>query len=194
MTYTIPANYPIKFDSGALAFFGWITASGIDPAVIDPGHPITIRQDERAVWYIDGVTAFGVPRSWQTADFITAGALTWLQDNFPPAPPKDIALDELAEKIELLRKARKAAAEAKAEADEIRAEVMAAAVAAGAKVQTDDDGETVTTTITVNGEPVMVAKTYSKDQFRTAAFKAAYPELAAQYTGSRDETRLEFVK
>ena len=181
MKFAIPAG--TMFGPESQPFFDWIIMSGVNPAEIDPGHLITIHADERGVWYLDGVTAFAVERSWQLGPLETLSdheaILRWLEAEFGP---KSVDLSHMADKVEQLREARRIAGEQKAIADELRAEILGAMTAAGA------------VTAIVNGEPFLLDKLVPTSNFNRKAFAAAYPELEAQYVTTYDQHRLEFVK
>ena len=177
MKFTIPAG--TQFGPESAPFFAWVTDSGLDPAMVDPAHDIAVWKDERDVWYLDGVTAFALPRSWQLVDFPTESILRWLEAEFGP---KSVDLSHMADKVEQLREARRIAGEQKAIADELRAEILGAMTAAGA------------VTAIVNGEPFLLDKLVPTSNFNRKAFAAAYPELEAQYVTTYDQHRLEFVK
>ena len=177
--YTIPGGHDFGTPPNeSTAFFAWLVHSNVDPELIDPSKPVVVTETD-GTWSLsaslnttgNGTWVLGLP---------TAPVVEWLRDQFGV---KSAALDDVKYKLGKLADARRRASDAKAEAEELRAEILGVLAARKAAVGT------------VDGVPFIAAKKIPQaGKFRRKEFEAAYPELAEIYTDpDTEQTRLEFL-
>lgn len=175
--YVIPVGGDFTVP-GAGEFFLWLGANNVDVTTISPAHRVIVTH--ASGWTLNGTWLDGTvtgPIAMSIPDPITQ---RFLSDQFGP---KAGAMDDQRDLIERFRKARKAESEAKAEAEELRAEILRLAEERGVSV------------ITVDGKPVLQKNVlYDKSKTDYATMKRVYPDMFEQYTSYYDETRLEFIK
>lgn len=176
--YVIPAGTDFSQPNEAsVAFFAWLAANKIDPGQIDPNNRAVIVHGK--TWAISATRLDGSLATWPLS-MPQPLVVTWLDLMFGP---KAGPMDDQAELIEKLRAARQREADAKAEAEEMRAEILRVATERGIDI------------LLVNGEPVLNRNViFDKAKRDYAGLQRNYPDLVEQYTSYYDETRLEFVK
>lgn len=178
--FTIPGGYNFGQPHGQVAaFFAWLAHSQVNPEMINPAKPVVITRNDDALWALTASTLDGGTGTWPLG-LPTTPVIAWLVEEFGV---KATALDDVRPKLDKLHEARRRAAEAKEEAEELRAEILGVLTARKATVGT------------VNGVPFIAAKKIPQaGKFRRKEFEAAYPGLAAQYTDpDTEQTRLEFL-
>jgi hypothetical protein len=180
--YAIPGGY--DFAEGirtghAPAFFAHLAHSGVNPELIDPKKDVVVVRNDGGDWSLTASTLDGATGTWPLG-LPTAPVIEWLEEEFGV---KTAALDDVQSRIDKLATARKRAAEAKEEADELRAEILGIMTARKAKIGT------------VGGVPVIAVKTIPQaGRFDRKGFEAEYPTIAARFTGPETtQTRLEFI-
>lgn len=176
--YTIKPGQIFEPSIGRTDFFNWLQLSGIDVSKIDGTADIVIETKTGATPTITAKTTTGAVGTWPLNP-LWSTVTEWLDAELGP---KVVSLDGIATRLYALREARAKAAEYKAQAEELRAEIMGALAAAKGQIGT------------VDGEPVIQDKVIPKTRFERKAFEAAYPDLAQQYITEYDEHRLEFIK
>lgn len=180
--YTIPGGYDfalsIKTGHG-VAFFEWLAHSNVDSAQIDPHQNVVVTRNDGGDWSITATSLAGAVGTWPLGTPIVP-VIEWLDDAFGV---KTADLGDISSRLDKLRDARKRAADAKAEADELRAEVLAILTVRRATIGT------------VGGVPVIGIKTIPQaGRFDRKAFEAEYPTIAARFTApDTEQKRLEFL-
>ena len=178
--FTIPGGYNFSpATSESVAFFAWLAHNQVNPEMIDPSKQVVVAQDE-TTWYITAAIADSNETGTWPLGTPTAPVVQWLRDQFGV---KSAALDDVKYKLGRLADARRRASDAKAEAEELRAEILGVLTARKATVGT------------VDGVPFIAAKKIPQaGKFRRKEFEVAYPELAEIYTDpDTEQTRLEFL-
>lgn len=183
--HTIPAGYDFGPDlqtQAADAFFGWLAANMIDPAQINPADDVVIAAEKTTkgvTWSLTASTTAGHSGTWPLTQLPTVIVTDWLKQ----FAPKPVDVGEIKATLDKLRDARRREADAKAEAEELRAEVMAYLTARGAIMGL------------IDGQPfVQIKQVPQPGKFNRKAFEAEYPEIAERFTGNDyDQNRVEFV-
>ena len=183
--HTIPAGHDFGPDlatAAADAFFRWLTDNMVNPANINPADDVVITSDKTVhgvTWSLTASTTAGTSGTWPLTQLPTVAVVDWLKQ----FAPKPVDVSEIKPTMDKLRDARRRESEAKAEAEELRAEVMSYLVARGA------------TTGLVDGQPfVQIKPVPQPGKFNRKAFEAEYPEIAERFTGNPyDQNRVEFL-
>jgi hypothetical protein len=183
--HSIPAGYNFAPDLAtgqADAFFAWLAANQINPAVINPDHDVvvTATKDTKGVtWALTAATVHGDAGTWPLIQLPTIQVVDWLKQFAPK--PVDVA--EIKQVLDKLADARARESAAKAEAEELRAEVMGYLTTRGSLVGT------------IDGVPfVQIKPVPMPGKFARKAFEAEYPEIAERFTGNDyDQNRVEFL-
>lgn len=201
MYLMIPANTPMeRFGDALPALSDWLRANDVDPANVSGLHPLAIETHKisghdrvtgarfeaktqmpmpvELVGYL--ATRFGAV--YDSGDPIPDNASFRLQVNGVPATDEETApLDDIAPLVDQLRAARADGKAAKEREDEAKAEILARLKATNREYGT------------VAGQRVVHAKTVVSNNFQTVKFRAAHPELAAEFTEPKTSVRLEIV-
>jgi len=183
--HTIPGGYdfgPELASSEVDAFFRWLADNAINPASLNGGADVVITADKNTkgvTWSLTASTTNGQPGTWPLTKLPPVTVTNWLR-KFAPKP---VDVSEIKATLDKLRDARRREAEAKAEAEELRAEVMSYLTARGSL------------TGLIDGQPfVQVKQVPMPGKFNRKAFEAEYPEIAERFTGADyDQNRLEFI-
>lgn len=183
--HTIPAGYDFGPDlatQDADQFFKWLADNMIDPSQIDPAKDVVVtseRNTKGVTWSFTASTTSGQTGTWPLAQLPSVTITNWLQ-KFAPKP---VDVSEIKPVLDKLRDARRRENEAKAEAEELRAEVMAYLTARGA-LQGLIDGQPF---VRINQVPM-------PGRFNRKGFEAEYPEIAERFTGNDyDQNKVEFI-
>lgn len=203
MILVIPANTPAeKFGNGFHPLMNWLRQNAVDPYRVSGKHSLEIRGDNVEGHYFSGLsptdnatyTPFTAPivapmapelsgylaarfgASWDGADAIPDNSAHRLQPDEEAAP-----LDDIAPLIDQLRQARADSKAAKEREDEAKAEILARLKQTGREYGT------------VAGQRVVHAKSVTSNTFQTVKFRAAHPDLAAEFTEPKTSIRLEIV-
>lgn len=182
MQFTIPANTPAAtYGNDFEPFCQWLALNGVDPAYIDGTQLLTVTDA-----LISGTQrGFGVPFQVDvTAPMSPAMGASLMGIFFSDTSTTDdeaASLDDMAQWVSQLAKARKAAADAKKMADEARDQIL------GRLKQLNKPYGAIA------GQRVVFAKSVPKSYFDKAACAAENPDIVAKYTEERLETRLEIL-
>jgi len=183
--HTIPGGYNFAPDlttGQAVAFFAWLGDNQINPTVIDPAKDVVVtstKTTKGVTWALTAATVHGDAGTWPLLQLPTIAVVDWLKQFAPK--PVDVA--EIKPVLDKLRDARRRESEAKAEAEELRAEAMAYLTTRGSLVGTIDGAAFV-----------HVKQVPQPGKFNRKGFEAEYPEIAERFTGNDyDQNRLEFL-
>lgn len=181
--HTIPGGYDFGPEmQHAGAFFAWLADNGINPVQINAADAVVITSNKTTkgvTWSITASTTHGDTGTWPLLKLPTMTIVDYLK-RFAPKP---VDVSEIKPVLDKLRDARRRENEAKAEAEELRAEVLAYLSARGATMGL------------IDGQPFVQDKIVpTKGRFNRAAFEAEYPEIAERFTGNDyDQHRVEFL-
>lgn len=182
--YTIPAKYDFMAGDlgGASAFFAWLGINQIDPKQINSGADVVVTSTKTTTgvtWSLTATTVAQTIGTWPLLQLPTKTVLDWLT----PFAPQPVDVSEIKPVMEKLKDARRREAAAKAEAEELRAEVLGYLTARGALMGL------------IDGQPfVEVKQIPMPGKFSRKAFEAEYPEIAERFTGpDYDQNRVEFL-
>ncbi len=185
----VPANSQFP-DAMFMTLCSWLGLSGIDPAQIDGSKPIFIGGGmitaSTLTGALQGPIQVGMPvelYNWMSAHGMETDNLVHpsVMDLVTPEGPVTLDLSDMSSLVEQLRAGREKEREGKAEAEEARDQILARL-----RTESADIG-------TVGGAPAVRWKVITKKQFETTRFRAAHPDLAAEFTGERQENRLELL-
>lgn len=182
MQFTIPANCPEAVWGNLFwPFCNWLRANGVDPEYIDGTQLLTVTSA-----LISGTQrGFGVPFQVDVTvpmpDMLGPELEAIFFTDTSTTDDEAASLDDMAQWVSQLAKARKAAADAKKMADEARDQIL------GRLRQLDKPYGSVA------GQRVVFAKSVPKSYFDKAACAAENPDIVAKYTEERSETRLEIL-
>lgn len=195
MILVIPANTTMdRFGEALPTLSQWLAENGVMPGNVSGLHELAITTDQIAG--SDRVTGdkFFAPvtvpmpqdllgyltarfgGSYGPGDVVPDNAAHRLQPDDEAAP-----LDDIAVMVDRLRQARLDAKAAKEREDEAKAEILARLKATGREYGT------------VAGQRVVHAKEVTSNTFQTVKFRAAHPDLAAEFTEPKISIRLEIV-
>lgn len=195
MILVIPASTPMdRFGEALPALSWWLQSNNVEPANVSGLHELSITTDQ--ISGSDRLTgdkffvSVGVPMPADLLGYLAArfGASYGEGDVVPDnafqrlQPDSDAAsLDDIAPLIDQLRAARADAKAAKEREDEAKLEILARLKATGREYGT------------VAGQRVVHAKPVTSNTFQTVKFRAAHPDLAAEFTEAKTSIRLEIV-
>lgn len=181
--HTIPAGYNFAGEmEQAGGFFAWLTDNGINPANISPTYDVVISSNKTTKgisWSVTAYNSGGQPGTWPLMKLPTITVVKYLEQ----FAPKPVDVSEIKETMQRLKDARKRENDAKAEAEELRAEVLGYLASRGATVGLLD------------GKPFIEDKLIpTKGRFDRKGFEREYPEIAERFTGEDyDQHRVEFL-
>lgn len=195
MILVIPPNTTMdRFGDALPALSAWLDQNGVTPGYVSGLHELSITTDQIAGSYRETGEKFfqpvTVPMPLDLLGYLTArfggsyGPGDVVPDNSAHRlqPDEETApLDDIAPLVDQLRAARADAKAAKEREDEAKAEILARLKATNREYGT------------VAGQRVVHAKTVVSNNFQTVKFRAAHPDLAAEFTEPKTSIRLEIV-
>lgn len=196
MILVIPANTTMdRFGDALPTLSSWLDANGVDPATVSGLHDLNIESHKISGHSRTTGQRFEAPvvePMWQDLLGYLAARFGCVYGGGEVAPmiaredrlqPDEEAapLDDIAPLIDQLRQARADSKAAKEREDEAKAEILARLKQTGREYGT------------VAGQRVVHAKSVTSNTFQTVRFRAAHPDLAAEFTEPKTSIRLEIV-
>lgn len=163
----------------------WLATNGVHPVKVKGTEPIIITDDAiHATWLSSGEgfkAQVTMPMTPELEYALTVAGFQPPEVALTDADSEAAPLDDMAHLVKQLEEGRALEKAGKEKADEAKVQILARLREANREYGT------------VNGQRVLHAKTITKSQFRTVAFRNAHPDLCKQFTTEREETRLEIL-
>lgn len=195
MQITIPPNTDLTDKPFAPALFTWLEANGISTATVNGLQPVIIADDEIVYATLNESGPTNQPITVPMDDYLSSALINEFAiavaagrrmtdaevEQALGGPSGSTDLDDMAQLVTQLTDARTREKDAKAEAEEARDQILARMRERNAKIGN------------VGGRPAVLVKTITSTRFKTVDFRKNYPDLADQYTGTSESTRLEIL-